>query len=146
MSFLPADERDADARLLRVELGAGAASSDPVGALSGSYGSRLFEARGGCREERLAELDACPGADEAVVPSESSRRLLADVFGLVRLTESGSAAAGAASRDGSRGCATVGGEVEDDSDSGSGSGSGSGAIKGMANKSPKSAFSTWWRL
>lgn len=130
-----------DGRLRGVERGARSALSVAVGAVSRSSGSGLTGALGRRRDDRFAELDDCAG-DGAAVPAESSRRLLADVFGLVRLT----ACAGADSRSGSGSGSGSGsadgaaGGSEDDSDSGSGSGS--GAASGIVKRSPKSASCT----
>lgn len=103
---------------------------------------------GGCagrrREERLAELDdAAAGLDctccwtgrlgcVAGLPStDSSRRRLAEVFGLVRVVVVGGRGGGVGS-----GSAAVG--PSEDSESGSGSGTGM-----AAKRSPKSASWTW---
>lgn len=137
-----------EARLRRdAELEGSSASSAVVpGALSRSYGSRVTGACGWRLDERLAELEGAGGAccccggggGGADAPSESSRRLLAEVLGSVRLTATG-AGAGAGSGDG-------GAAGSDDCESASGSGSGSGASSGIVKRSPKSAFWTWWRL
>lgn len=80
------------------------------------------------------------GGDDAaagrVVLSGSSRRLFADVFGLVRFA-AGCAGVGALE-------AEVGGS--EDPDEGSGAGSVAGASAGIVKRVPKSASLTWWRL
>lgn len=84
------------------------------------------------------------GAWEATVVfaagSGSNRRLLAEVFGLVRFAGGGGAGVG--------GLLAEVGRSEDADDDGSGSGSwaGSGARAGMVKRSPKSTSLTWWRL
>lgn len=98
-------------------------------------------------ERRLPELDwaggscvgECDWGTGAAVPSESSRLLFAEVFGLVRWTCDGTGdgtGAGAAGPD-------DGPTGSEDSGSGTGSSSGADVMPGMENKLPKSAFCTW---
>lgn len=126
-------------RLRGVELGGAASASSAVaGAFSRSYGSLWAEALPARVGEGFAGLDsragggACGCANPgAAVPSEFSRLLLADVFGLVRLS--------------ARGAVTGSGDVATGGSEGSRSGSGAGAA-GNVKRSPKSASWTWWRL